>query len=106
MAQLDVISQEEVLQRYVSTYYMSYQIISYLTNISYFQLWDSIQKLLSLPDDTRIFVGHDYPPAGRSVEWESTVGKIRDNIHLKGKTKEEVCLVYLCSVDNIHSMLK
>jgi glyoxylase-like metal-dependent hydrolase (beta-lactamase superfamily II) len=35
----------------------------------------SIQRLLALPDDTRVFVGHDYLPQGREVfAWETTVG--------------------------------
>lgn len=38
-------------------------------------LWDSIQAILALPDDTRIFTGHDYQPGGRAVLWESTVAE-------------------------------
>lgn len=37
------------------------------------QLYDSIQQILSLPDDTRLFTGHDYMPGGRPPKWESTV---------------------------------
>jgi len=38
-------------------------------------LWESIQKILSLPDATRIYVGHDYKAEGRDVyAWETTVG--------------------------------
>lgn len=37
-------------------------------------LYDSIGRLLALPDDTRMFVGHDYQPDGRDVAWETTVG--------------------------------
>lgn len=36
-------------------------------------LYDSIQQILSLPDDTRLFTGHDYMPDGRAPQWESTV---------------------------------
>ena len=36
--------------------------------------YESIQKLLSLPDKTRIFTAHDYPKEGCVAEWESTVG--------------------------------
>jgi glyoxylase-like metal-dependent hydrolase (beta-lactamase superfamily II) len=47
-------------------------------------LWQSIQKLLSLPDSTRVFTGHDYMPGGRNPAWESTVGLQKtENIHLK-----------------------
>jgi glyoxylase-like metal-dependent hydrolase (beta-lactamase superfamily II) len=41
------------------------------------QLWCSIQDILALPDDTRIFVGHDYQPNGREPMWESTVREQR-----------------------------
>lgn len=37
-------------------------------------MYDSIQKLYALPDTTRVFPGHDYPPAGRGVRWETTIG--------------------------------
>lgn len=47
------------------------------------RLWDSIQAILALPDDTRLFTGHDYRPGGREPEWESTVHSQREtNIHL------------------------
>ena len=36
-------------------------------------LFRSIKRILSLPDDTRIFVGHDYAPGGREHAWETTV---------------------------------
>lgn len=54
-------------------------------------LWRSIQRLLSLPDETRMFTGHDYRPAGRAPAWESTVGQQkRENIHLtKASTDAE-----------------
>ncbi len=46
-------------------------------------LWSSIQAILSLPDDTRLFTGHDYQPGGREPKWQSTVAEQkRDNIHI------------------------
>lgn len=52
-------------------------------------LWQSIQKILALPPQTRLFTGHDYPPAGREPEWESSVATQRDaNIHLIGASSE------------------
>ncbi|WP_419758908.1 bifunctional sulfur transferase/dioxygenase Blh [Acidisoma sp.] len=39
------------------------------------QLWNSLQGILALPDDTRLFTGHDYQPSGRAPRWESTVGE-------------------------------
>jgi glyoxylase-like metal-dependent hydrolase (beta-lactamase superfamily II) len=39
------------------------------------RLWRSIQDILALPDETRIFVGHDYCQGGREPLWESTVAE-------------------------------
>lgn len=54
-------------------------------------LYRSIQKILSLPDDTRVFVGHDYLPEGRSdYVWESTVAVQKaGNIHIAGKDEDQ-----------------
>ncbi|MBY6092226.1 MBL fold metallo-hydrolase [Maritimibacter alkaliphilus] len=54
-------------------------------------LYDSIQKVLSLPDETRLFMCHDYGPNGRDIQWETTVGDEKaHNIHVGGgKTKED-----------------
>jgi glyoxylase-like metal-dependent hydrolase (beta-lactamase superfamily II) len=54
------------------------------------QLFDSISRVLSMPDEIRLFVCHDYGPGGRAISWETT---IRDqkiaNIHVaNGKTRE------------------
>lgn len=47
------------------------------------QLWTSIQGILALPDETRLFVGHDYQPGDREPLWESTVKEQRaENVHL------------------------
>jgi glyoxylase-like metal-dependent hydrolase (beta-lactamase superfamily II) len=48
-------------------------------------LWTSIQGILTLPHETRVFTGHDYQPSEREPRWESTVGEqMRWNIHLVG----------------------
>ena len=54
-------------------------------------LWSSIQRILALPDETRLFTGHDYCPAGRTKPlWESTVRQQRhENVHLTKATTEE-----------------
>jgi glyoxylase-like metal-dependent hydrolase (beta-lactamase superfamily II) len=53
-------------------------------------LWRSIQAILSLPDETRLFTGHDYQPGGREPRWESSVGdQKRLNVHLAGRTEAE-----------------
>lgn len=49
------------------------------------QLFDSIQRVLSLPDDMRLFMCHDYGPNGRDIAWETTVADERKhNIHVGG----------------------
>ena len=55
------------------------------------ELYDSIQKLLTLPDDMRLFMCHDYGPNGRNIKWETTVAEEKQhNIHVgNGKTKDE-----------------
>ena len=55
------------------------------------ELYDSIQKVLALPDETRLFMCHDYGPNGRDIQWETTVGEEKEhNIHVGGgKTKEQ-----------------
>lgn len=54
-------------------------------------LWNSMQRIMALPDSTRLFTGHDYCPGGRPPRWESTVAQQRaENIHLtKAKTEEK-----------------
>jgi glyoxylase-like metal-dependent hydrolase (beta-lactamase superfamily II) len=59
------------------------------------ELWKSIQRILAMPDDTRLFTGHDYMPGGREPRWESTVWQQKtDNIHLR-KAKSEAEFVRL-----------
>ncbi len=54
------------------------------------ELYDSIQKVLSLPDDMRLFMCHDYGPNGRDIRWETTVAEQKaQNIHVSGKSREE-----------------
>ncbi|WP_439149483.1 MBL fold metallo-hydrolase [Sulfitobacter sp.] len=54
-------------------------------------LFDSIQKVLSLPDDMRLLMCHDYGPNGRTIAWETTVAAQKaDNIHVGGgKTRAD-----------------
>ena len=54
------------------------------------QLWRTIQRILALPDDTRLFTGHDYMPGGRAPAWESTVAEQRSrNVHLQQARNEQ-----------------
>ena len=54
-------------------------------------LYDSIQKLLTLPDEMRLLMCHDYAPNGREIAWETTVAEEKaHNIHVgAGKTRED-----------------
>ncbi|MGF1469618.1 MAG: MBL fold metallo-hydrolase [Sandaracinaceae bacterium] len=53
-------------------------------------LYRSIQRLYQLPDETRVFVGHDYQPGGRPVAYETTIGRSKaNNPQLDGSTGEE-----------------
>jgi glyoxylase-like metal-dependent hydrolase (beta-lactamase superfamily II) len=54
------------------------------------QLWQSIQRILQLPDDTRLFTGHDYRANSREARWESTVAAQKaHNQHLKGRDETD-----------------
>jgi glyoxylase-like metal-dependent hydrolase (beta-lactamase superfamily II) len=54
-------------------------------------LWNSIQRILALPDSTRLFTGHDYALKDRKPAWESTVDQQKtENVHpRKAPTVEE-----------------
>jgi glyoxylase-like metal-dependent hydrolase (beta-lactamase superfamily II) len=46
-------------------------------------LYHSARRILALPDETRMFVGHDYGPGGRAIAWETTVREQkRENKHV------------------------
>ena len=52
-------------------------------------LYRTIRAFYALPDDTRVFVCHDYGPNGRQVACETTIGaQKRENIHLRDDTSE------------------
>ena len=53
-------------------------------------LYASVQRILALPDETRLFMCHDYPPNGRGPAFESTVAEQRaDNIHVHEGISEQ-----------------
>ena len=55
-------------------------------------MWTSVQRILALPDATRIFVGHDYKAPGRDAfAWETTVGAQKaQNVHVgDGRSRED-----------------
>ena len=55
------------------------------------QLYRSIRRLLLLPDETRLFLCHDYKAPGRDdYAWETTVKQQREeNVHVKDGVSEE-----------------
>jgi glyoxylase-like metal-dependent hydrolase (beta-lactamase superfamily II) len=63
-------------------------------------LYTSIKRLYTYPDTTRIFLGHDYPPATRGLIFETTVGIQKlQNKHVKSHTTEEEFVAYRAKRD-------
>lgn len=53
-------------------------------------LYRSMQRILALPDETRLFMCHDYKAPDREVyAWETTVADEKKNVHLFGRTEDE-----------------
>jgi len=53
-------------------------------------LYRSIQRVLALPREMRLFMCHDYGPNGRDIQWETSVGdEIDHNIHVGRSTSED-----------------
>jgi glyoxylase-like metal-dependent hydrolase (beta-lactamase superfamily II) len=53
-------------------------------------MYDSVQRLYTLPEATRVFVGHDYQPNHREVRWETTIGVSKaGNVQLNATTTQE-----------------
>ncbi|ABD87478.1 MBL fold metallo-hydrolase [Rhodopseudomonas palustris] len=54
------------------------------------KLYRSIQRILALPGETRLFMCHDYAPNGRDIRWEATVAEERaTNIHVQEAISED-----------------
>lgn len=54
------------------------------------QMYDSVQKLYAYPDGTKVYPGHDYPPASRTWKHETTIGASKDhNPQLRAATTRE-----------------
>jgi len=52
-------------------------------------LWHSIQSIIALPNETRLFTGHDYRAGGREARWESTVAEQKTkNPHVASVSRE------------------
>ncbi|MDR6985431.1 glyoxylase-like metal-dependent hydrolase (beta-lactamase superfamily II) [Rheinheimera pacifica] len=53
-------------------------------------LYRSVQRIYQLPDDTRIFICHDYQPNGRELRYQTSVAEQKtQNIHVKADTPEQ-----------------
>ena len=64
------------------------------------QLYDSIQKVLALPDRMRLFMCHDYGPNGRDIRWETTVAEEKaQNIHVGGGQTREAFIAFRTARD-------
>jgi glyoxylase-like metal-dependent hydrolase (beta-lactamase superfamily II) len=70
-------------------------------------LYDSIQKVLALPDEMRLFMCHDYGPNGRDIQWETTVGAEKaHNVHLGGGATREAFIKFRTERDATLDMPK
>jgi glyoxylase-like metal-dependent hydrolase (beta-lactamase superfamily II) len=71
-------------------------------------LYQSIQKILALPDETRLFMCHDYKAPGRDeFAWETTVAEERaHNVHIGGETTEQEFTEFRITRDNQLGMPK
>jgi glyoxylase-like metal-dependent hydrolase (beta-lactamase superfamily II) len=70
-------------------------------------LYRSIQRVLALPRETRLFMCHDYGPNGRDIQWETTVGdEIDHNIHVGHGTDEDTFVAMREARDATLSMPK
>lgn len=68
-------------------------------------LYKSIRRLLDLPPETRVFVGHDYAPGDRGYEWETTVAKERtENKHVRDGIDESAFIEMRTTRDAALSM--
>lgn len=66
-------------------------------------LYQSVhQRLYQLPEETRVFVGHDYQPDGRPLRWETTIGESKSqNRHLRAESTEAEFVTFRSNRDAI-----
>lgn len=66
------------------------------------ELYDSIRRLYALPDETRVFVGHDYMPDGRELAFETTIGEEKArNVQLAADTTRDEFVAFRTKRDKI-----
>ena len=65
------------------------------------------EKLYKLPDEVRVYVGHDYQPNGRDLKFQTTIGESKnENIHLRYETKKEEFISFREKRDSTLSLPK
>ena len=52
-------------------------------------LYQSLERILSFPDETRLYLCHDYPEAGSDPQYLCTVADQRNNIHVQGSGADD-----------------
>ena len=63
-------------------------------------LYDSIQRLYALPDDTRVCPCHDYLPNGRALIWHTTIGRSKaENVQLTARTTRDEFIAFRAARD-------
>ena len=68
-------------------------------------LYQSIQRLLALPPETRMFMCHDYMPNGREMQYETTVGEQKaSNLHVHDGISEDEFVAVRSAKDKTLSM--
>ena len=68
-------------------------------------LYQSIQRLLALPPETRMFMCHDYMPNGRKMQYETTVGEQKvSNLHVHDGVSEDEFVAMRSAKDKTLSM--
>ena len=68
-------------------------------------LYQSIQRLLALPPETRMFMCHDYMPNGREMQYETTVGEQKaSNLHVHDGVSEDEFVAMRSAKDKTLSM--
>lgn len=59
------------------------------------QLYDSIQRIYGLPEETRLFMCHDYMPGGRPLMYQTTVAEQkRRNVQINARTTKEEYIAF------------
>ena len=59
------------------------------------ELYASVRRIYQLPDEMKVYVGHDYQPGNRELKFQTTIGESKnDNIQLKESTSREEFILF------------